>query len=414
MATFKDVAVKILRKTPKPLSPKEITEIALEEGLLETEGKTPEATMAAHIYTDIKKNIDTPFIKVGRGRFSLKEMKGHIDSPDLLIEKQNEIVRKELKEKLHEMDPFVFEYLVGDLLTKIGYENVQVTKSTGDGGIDINANLTVGGVTNVKTIIQVKRFKSNIDVKIIRELRGSAEVDQRGLVITTSKFAKGAIEESQAPNKMPVSLVDGEKLIDLMFQYGVGIKKEEMVIYTLDHDYFENEVGASTESLQTDKGRSVWPLPGGINSYIATLDLYLQSIKKGINTKTAIIKWFIDTYENVTSEKTAYGYSGVPRSMGLIEVRDGVYKLTEDGERYLGSKDIEFLYDTINKNIFGFEEIVQFIQSTDEPQTDLDILDYLNENHNVGWTTGVQVTYRLMWLVNLGKIRKVDGGFVIN
>jgi len=412
MATFKEVAQQILKNQNKPLSAKEITKIAIDNNMLTTEGKTPEATMAAHLYTDIKKNSNSVFMKVGKGKFTLKDKKGSVDSPELLIQKQNETVRRELKEKLHEMDPYMFEFLVGDLLAKIGYENVEVTRRSNDGGVDILANLTVGGVTNVKTIIQVKRFKSNVDVKVIRELRGSAEVDQRGLVITTSNFNKGAIEESQAPNKMPVSLVDGDKLLDLMFQYGVGIKKESKVIYTLDDDYFESDVGTNIGAIKTDKNMAIWPLPGGINSYIDSLKMVLQAINDGINTKDKIIKWFIQTFENVNSEKSAGGYSQVPRNIGLVTVHDGKYILTEDGSNYLKTCDNDFLFEIINKNVFGFEEILEFLSSSDEPQKEQDILDYLTENHSVEWTTFAQVTFRLLWLINIGKISKVEDGYI--
>jgi len=412
MATFKEVAHNVLKESNKPLSVKEIVQIALDSNLLMTEGKTPEATMGAHLYTDIKNNPNSIFLKVGKAKFTLKEKKGTIDSPELLIQKQNDTVRKELREKLHEMDPYMFEFLVGDLLSKIGYENVEVTKRSNDGGVDILANLTVGGVTNVKTIIQVKRFKSNVDVKVIRELRGSAEVDQRGLVITTSNFNKGAIEESQAPNKMPVSLVDGEKLLDLMFQYGVGIKKETKIIYTLDDNYFESDVGSSVRTTISDKNRSIWPLPGGINSYIDSLNLLLKAIKDGTNTKDKIIKWFIDTFQNVNSEKTANGYAQVPRSLGLVTTKDGIYLLTDDGKKYLQSKNQDFLFDIITNNVFGFEEILEFLYSSDKPQKEQDILDYLTENHSVEWTTFAQITFRLLWLINLKKIEKVDDGYI--
>jgi len=56
------------------------------------------------------------------------------------------------------MDPFQFEYLVAELLEKIGYENVEVTSRSGDKGIDVVGDLTVGGLTDVKTVIQVKRY----------------------------------------------------------------------------------------------------------------------------------------------------------------------------------------------------------------------------------------------------------------
>ncbi len=307
----------------------------------------------------------------------------------------------------------MFEYLIGDLLKKIGYENVDVTKRSNDGGVDILADLTMGGLTDVRTIIQVKRFKSTIDVKVIRELRGSAEVGQRGLVITTSGFKKTAIEEAQAPKKMPVSLVDGEKLLDLMFQYGVGIKKEEKVIYTLDEDYFDSEIGSPLEKKISDKNRGIWPLPGGTGGYVESLDKLLQAIKDGINTNDKLVAWFLKNFENVNSDKTSGGYARVPRTMGLVNVENGIFFLSEEGEHYLKSKDVDFLFEVINKYVFGFEEILEFLSFSEEPQKEQDILDYLSENHDVEWTTFAQVTFRLMWLMNLGRIKKIDKGYIV-
>ena len=209
--SFKQAAVKILKEADEPLSAKEITEIALDEDIIETSGATPAATMAAQLYTDTGK-----FKKVGKGKFALKKQTESVKSPLLAIQNQNELVKTNLIEKIQSMDPFQFEFLVAELLSKIGYENVEVTKRSGDKGIDVVANLTVGGLTNVKTVIQAKRYKkgNNVAGKYITQLRGSAEVDQRGLIITTSNFTKGAIQEAEASNKMPVALVNGKKLIE--------------------------------------------------------------------------------------------------------------------------------------------------------------------------------------------------------
>lgn len=413
MVSFKEAAYDILKRTDDPLTPKEITDIAVQEGLIDTEGETPEATMGAQLYVDINTNKDTPFIKVGRGLFSLKKQKDSLSSPLILIEKQNDNVKKALKEKLHHMDPYQFEYLIGDLLQKIGYENVPVTKRSGDGGIDIIANLTVGGLTNVSTVIQVKRFKNNIPGKIITQLRGSAQVDQRGLVITTSNFTKDAISEAKAQNKMPVSLVDGDKIIKLLFEYEVGVKKEEKYIYSLDNDYFQNETSTLRKSITSDKNRSIWPLPGGIDSYIDTLDKFLQAIIDGFNTKPKLVEWYMNNFENVQSEKTAASYVFVPKSMGLIDVVDGKYILTDDGMRYFKSKDLELLYKIISKNIFAFDEIIEYLKTSKEPQTPSDILNYLKENFDIGWTTYAQTNFRLLWLINLQKVEKLDDGYII-
>ena len=79
----------------------------------------------------------------------------------------------------------------------------------------------------------------------------------------------------------------------------------------------------------------------------------------------------------------------------------------------LPAKDNSILVEIINKNVFGFEEMLELLQSSDEPQKEQDFLDYLRENHDVEWTTFVQVTFRLMWLMNLGKVEKVENGYIV-
>ena len=129
--SFKEAAIQILKSAKEPLSAKDIADLAIQRGLISTEGKTPEATMAAQIYVDIDRNKKTKFKKVGRGKFSLREQTESAASPLLLIEKQNSLVKNALMQKLYDMDPFQFEYLIADLLQKIGYEDVEVTKRSG-------------------------------------------------------------------------------------------------------------------------------------------------------------------------------------------------------------------------------------------------------------------------------------------
>lgn len=391
----------------------EITKIAIEENLIDSSGETPHATMAAQIYVDINKDKNSQFRKVGRGLFTLKKKSDVPNSPLLIIENQNELTKQRLKELLHSMDPFQFEYLAADLLQKIGYENVTVTKRSGDKGIDVIANLTVGGITNVKTVIQVKRYAASnkINGAVITQLRGSAEVDQRGLVITTSDFTKDGIDEAQAPNKMPVSLVNGDKLIQLLIKYGVGVKKEELFVLSLDESYFQNYSSEETGTIDSEKSRVIWPLPGGITSYVETLNEFLAQVYNGNNTKKGLIKWYLDNFENVTSEGTAQGYINVPKNMGLTRFEKGVYSLTADGEKYFTSKSKEQLYKIIAKNILAFDDIYEYLKTSSIPLNEEEILNYLKGNFDIEWTTFAQLNFRLLWLINLDKIIKSDNGF---
>ena len=87
MNTFKQSAIEILKKTGAPLHYTEITRLALESGILETEGATPEATMNAQIVVDIKnKGGGSDFIKTAPGIFTLNPNKKEIKETPKIIE----------------------------------------------------------------------------------------------------------------------------------------------------------------------------------------------------------------------------------------------------------------------------------------------------------------------------------------
>jgi hypothetical protein len=412
--SFKEAALQILRKAERPLTAKEIVDKAIESGTLQTEGATPDATMGAVLYVDIR-HPNSKFKKIGKGKFALKDSNESATSADVIIERQNQLVRTALRQKIEEMDASQFEYLVGDLLAELGYEKVQVIGKSGDKGIDIRAELTMGGITSVKTVVQVKKWKqgNNVSGSVIAQLRGSAEVDQRGLVITTSEFTKDGIAEASAQNKMPVALINGERLLDLMLRHAVGVKKEMMPVYSLDAEYFDNVDTDAEPSTASEKNSALWPLPGGIFSYVESLFAALDAVATNNFTKRDFVRWFMKTFEQVKSEKTANGYANVPRSIGLIRLENSRVRLTPDGASVQRSRDRSVLFEIFAKNILGIEEIIEFLKNADGPQTEADVFNLLKENLGVEWTTFAQVNFRLLWLVNLGKVTRKDGGYVL-
>ena len=184
------------------------------------------------------------------------------------------------------------------------------------------------------------------------------------------------------------------------------------MFFSVDSELFDSELSNSLVDGQSNKNRSIWPLPGGIYSYVNTLNDLLNRIRGKRSTKTELINWFIDNYENVSSKKTAGGYLYVPKNMGLIKIEEGEIILTNEGNQYLESQDLDFLYQTISSNILAFEEIHQLLLNSSEPKTDQEILDYVNENFEVEWSTLAQVNFRILWLMNIGKVDKVDDGYV--
>jgi predicted NUDIX family phosphoesterase len=76
MAHFLDVAHKILMEEHRALSARELTDIGLQRGYLQTTGLTPAQTMKSKLSTDILTSKDeSAFMRTEEGKFALREWK---------------------------------------------------------------------------------------------------------------------------------------------------------------------------------------------------------------------------------------------------------------------------------------------------------------------------------------------------
>jgi restriction system protein len=241
--SFIDCAQKVLMEFggKKPIHYKEITEKALQKGWLVTGGKTPEATMYAQVITEIKrqqKRGERPrFVQHGRGYVGLSQWMGR--GLAFQIEQHNHQVRKALRERLLAMKPGEFEDLISQLLAEMGFEMVEVTKLSGDGGIDVRGTLVVGEVVRIKMAVQVKKWKlkNNIQAPVVQQVRGSLGAHEQGLIITTSDFSPGATKEAAQSDKTPIALMNGEQLVMLLMEHGIGVHRSTPDLFEIDEEF---------------------------------------------------------------------------------------------------------------------------------------------------------------------------------
>jgi len=241
--SFTDCAQKVLEEfgDKKPMHYKEITEKALQKGWLVTGGKTSEATMYAQVITEIKrqqKRGDRPrFVQYGRGYVGLSQWMGR--GLAFQIEQHNHQVRKVLRERLLAMKPGEFEELISQLLAEMGFEMVEVTKLSGDGGIDARGTLVVGDVVRIKMALQVKKWKlkNNIQAPVMQQVRGSLGAHEQGLIITTSDFSPGAVKEATQADKTPIALMNGEQLVMLLMEHGIGVHRSTPDLFEIDEEF---------------------------------------------------------------------------------------------------------------------------------------------------------------------------------
>jgi restriction system protein len=117
----------------------------------------------------------------------------------------------------------------------MGYDNVETTTPTNDKGVDVVANIELG-ISSVREVIQAKRHRGNINRTVLDALRGSLHRFSavRGTVITTGRFSKGTQEAAFERGAAPITLIDGEKLLDLLMENQIGVSKKSVEYYEFD------------------------------------------------------------------------------------------------------------------------------------------------------------------------------------
>jgi restriction system protein len=169
------------------------------------------------------------------------------------VEAFNRSQRDLLRDRLENMDPFAFERLICDLLTEMGYDDVEVTQPTNDKGVDVRA-VAQFGITTINEVIQVKRHRANVQRPVLDMLRGSLHrfKAQKGTIITTGDYGKGAKDAAFEMGAAPITLINGDTLIDLLVQHEIGVKKKSLDYYELDDSAFRQEPPEEMEEAEGD------------------------------------------------------------------------------------------------------------------------------------------------------------------
>lgn len=91
--SWKAAIITILSESKDPLHYREITERILTRGLKSKAGATPDATVNAQIAASIKHDNASPFVRVARGTFALRQKSATQNQVDPEAEESNAIIR---------------------------------------------------------------------------------------------------------------------------------------------------------------------------------------------------------------------------------------------------------------------------------------------------------------------------------
>ncbi len=139
--------------------------------------------------------------------------------------------------RFRELPPKGFENLCQRLLRESGFEEVNVSGRSGDGGIDGQGILKLNSFVSFRVLFQCKRYKESVGPNTVRDFRGAmAGRAEKGLILTTGYFTPQAVAEASRDGAQPIELVDGESLVRLLAELELGLKPVRS--YEVDQQFF--------------------------------------------------------------------------------------------------------------------------------------------------------------------------------
>ena len=142
-----------------------------------------------------------------------------------------------LLDRIMQLSPATFEKLVGEFLKAKGFENVEVTGQSNDGGIDGHCHLSF---LKINVAFQAKRWSHNVPVEPVQRLVGSISGRfERGVFVTTSDYSLAARNWLDETNP-PVVALNGEEFAQQLLDLGLGVVRIPIVERRIDEGFFES------------------------------------------------------------------------------------------------------------------------------------------------------------------------------
>ncbi len=181
----------------------------------------------------------------------VKRGKGAAESSEEIPSEETDEVAEgtNLLEVLQSLPPHGFERICKRILHEYGFESLEVTGKSRDGGIDGKGILRLNAFVTMKIMFQCKRYQGAVGRSQVGDFRnavlGRAE---KGIFLTTGYFTKDAEAEANRDGALPLELVTGEELVELFQKKGLGVIRRE--VFDIDHSFFDQFREGGPQSLK--------------------------------------------------------------------------------------------------------------------------------------------------------------------
>ena len=212
-----------------------------------------------------------------------------------------------------------FEYFCADILKKKGYENVEVTKGSGDQGVDIIAERD-----GIRYAIQCKCYSSTVGNKAVQEVYAGKDFYrcQIGVVMTNNYFTKSAIELAESNGTI---LWDRDSLNMFMKTYSSEIQDTEsdLIVSNDGSEDFPSE--EAQEEKEIERESNIYPEGNYIVGTDLPLGRYLIKAKSETNGS-------IEMFENYGEFKkdNSFMFRSFSKEFFITLLEEGEYITVED------------------------------------------------------------------------------------
>jgi len=258
--TVREAIVEAMRKANSPLTTREAYDIIIEFDYYRFNAENPKHIVQSEVRRHCE-GLDFPTAKPNKffqllkdGKYWLSgvgvpgatqattktennlrkesvKVKDIVDDLKDIHQKHTTAFKQAILEQLKKIEPEIFERFSRSLLEVYGFVNMEVTKLGKDGGIDGHGKLKVG-ISYLSVAFQCKRWKGNVGRTEIDKFRGAIQGDyEQGIFFTTASFSKEAANATIKKGAVPVILIDGPTLVDIMIEKRFGIDFETMPVY---------------------------------------------------------------------------------------------------------------------------------------------------------------------------------------
>lgn len=253
--TITDAIKEVMRARGLPLTAREAYEAIIELGLYEFHAENPLHIVASQIrrhckgldfpsasetkYFELREDGKYFFLpqpiqqRAGARKIRLTGVKALLRDLRLVHQRYDQELRSAILANLKGLSPRDFEHFARRLLTEYGFINMVVTPQGRDGGIDGHGRLKIG-LAFMNVAFQCKRFNDQcVGRPKIDEFRGAIQGEyEQGIFFTTSRFAETAKDASLRRGAVPIVLVDGPEIVNLMVEKQFGVRAEAIPVYS--------------------------------------------------------------------------------------------------------------------------------------------------------------------------------------